>query len=432
MHDISTRALVVALKSPSGGKTTGQVAALTGLSPRTIDSIYARAIQRGFDPNALPIVIKDEHLKDAPRSGRPLKQTEPTKDTLTHKVSRDRYGRERTCADLAGELSHELNTDISATTVFRCLKSLGYRKTKPTRKPGLTKKMKEERLKWCLDHQDWTLDDWKNVIWSDETSVVLGHRRGGYRVWRTSNEAFQRSCIRERWKGFSEFMFWGCFTYDRKGPCHIWTPETAQEKKESERILEQLNQSLEAEARVRWELESGVRRLGLRNMPGRKPKFRWCEETGKLVRSKGNGVDWYRYQTKILIPKLFPFAKECLKDRPNTIIQEDKAPPHIHHDQHRVYNLHKIQQLLWCSNSPDLNAIKPCWFWMKRHTTKKGAPESRAQATKVWEACWRNDLQQEQIQAWIERIPRHIEEIIRLEGGNEYKEGRNHLTRSHS
>jgi hypothetical protein len=28
------------------------------------------------------------------------------------------------------------------------------------------------------------------------------------------------------------------------------------------------------------------------------------------------------------------------------------------------------------------------------------------------------------IQAWIERIPRHIEEIIKLEGGNQYKEGR--------
>jgi hypothetical protein len=34
-------------------------------------------------------------------------------------------------------------------------------------------------------------------------------------------------------------------------------------------------------------------------------------------------------------------------------------------------------------------------------------------------------MPQEKIQAWIERIPRHIREVIRLEGGNEYKEGRN-------
>jgi len=31
-----------------------------------------------------------------------------------------------------------------------------------------------------------------------------------------------------------------------------------------------------------------------------------------------------------------------------------------------------IQKLLWSGNSPDLNAIEPCWFWMKRETTKKG------------------------------------------------------------
>jgi hypothetical protein len=28
------------------------------------------------------------------------------------------------------------------------------------------------------------------------------------------------------------------------------------------------------------------------------------------------------------------------------------------------------------------------------------------------------------IQAWIERIIAHIKDVIRLEGGNEYKEGR--------
>jgi hypothetical protein len=33
-------------------------------------------------------------------------------------------------------------------------------------------------------------------------------------------------------------------------------------------------------------------------------------------------------------------------------------------------------------------------------------------------------MEQERIQAWIERIPIHIQEVIRLGGGNEYKEGK--------
>ena len=61
---------------------------------------------------------------------------------------------------------------------------------------------------------------------------------------------------------------------------------------------------------------------------------------------------------------------------------------------------------------------------MKRETTKKGALKSRAEAIRVWEVCWNEKLTQERIQAWIERIVEHIQQVIKCEGGNEYKEGR--------
>jgi hypothetical protein len=44
---------------------------------------------------------------------------------------------------------------------------------------------------------------------------------------------------------------------------------------------------------------------------------------------------------------------------------------------------------------------------------------------RVLKATWK-ELLQEQIQAWIERTPVHIKKIIALEGGNEYREGREH------
>ena len=121
------------------------------------------------------MIIKDEWVEDAPRSGRLRKHTPENTEKVIAKVRKDRYGREKSCADLAGELSAE-GLDISAITIWRILKLVGFNKIKPMRKPGLTKKMKEERLKWCLDYKDWTLEDWKCVIWSDETSVVLLHR----------------------------------------------------------------------------------------------------------------------------------------------------------------------------------------------------------------------------------------------------------------
>jgi hypothetical protein len=60
---------------------------------------------------------------------------------------------------------------------------------------------------------------------------------------------------------------------------------------------------------------------------------------------------------------------------------------------------------------------------MKRQTTKKGAPKNRADGIKAWEKCWQ-DIPQEKLQQLVERIPIHVQQIIDLEGGNEYKEGR--------
>ena len=73
--------------------------------------------------------------------------------------------------------------------------------------------------------------------------------------------------------------------------------------------------------REAWELTTGMKRLGLRNKPGRVPQWRWVKETGKLAReSSRGGIDWWRYQTQVLIPKLIPFAKECQKERPRVFV----------------------------------------------------------------------------------------------------------------
>jgi hypothetical protein len=220
------------------------------------------------------------------------------------------------------------------------------------------------------------------------------------------------------------------FCPQQKGPCHIWEAETAQEKKEAARHLEELNKELEIEMREEWELTTAMRRTGLRNLRGSKPKWKWDAQHGKLTRREGSGIDWYRYQQLILISKLFPFVEECRQNgRPETIVQEDGAASHASKHQIRAYNRAGIDKLLWPGNSPDLNMIEPCWPFMKRHTTKKGAPTRRPEAKRAWFQAW-DELEQWRIQSWIERIPRHIQEVIRLEGDNNYREGAEDQTRT--
>jgi hypothetical protein len=61
---------------------------------------------------------------------------------------------------------------------------------------------------------------------------------------------------------------------------------------------------------------------------------------------------------------------------------------------------------------------------MKRRTTFRGAPTKNAGMSKAWFANW-PAMNQASIQAWIEGLPGNIQKVIELEGGNEYREGRN-------
>ena len=72
-----------------------------------------------------------------------------------------------------------------------------------------------------------------------------------------------------------EFMFWGCFIYDRKGPFYIWKDETAAEMKESKAYIDAMNEVLELKLKAKWEFETVIRRMGLKNMGGTKPTWKW-------------------------------------------------------------------------------------------------------------------------------------------------------------
>jgi transposase len=413
--DNATRAQALSMKVL--GFPNAEIEAITGIQPATMYALLKKAKERGFDPEISKKIL-DEHVCDSKKSGRPTVQTEDVIAEVVAKVRTDRFGREKTCAQIALEVG-----TISAMTAWRILKAAGFSKTKPTRKPGLDAKAKAARLRFCLRYRHWTLEDWKKVIWTDETAVVCGFRRGGYRVWRTSEERYNKSCIRPRWKGYTEFQFWGSFTWDRKGPCHIWNKETKAQRKLNDLKLKVINDELEPICRAEWELTEPMRRLGLRNKPGKRPEWKWTMRQGRLTRSSNGGIDWFRYCLELVVPKLIPFAKETEALRPGMIIQEDGAPAHKSAYKSKLFSLYGVSELLWPGNSPDLNMIEPAWSHLKRVTTAKGAPQTRAEAEKAWLKAW-NDLDQHVIQAWIERIPRHIEQIIELKGGNEYREGK--------
>ena len=189
------------------------------------------------------------------------------------------------------------------------------------------------------------------------------------------------------------------------------------------------NSLIEKACKQKWQKEQRKWLRDYQRLYGRKPggvrkKWVFNEENGAYVVKPGKGgINWYRYQKLILVEKLFLFAKKYIKDRPNTQVVENNAGPHASKYQAEVYSLFQVMRILWPANSPNLNMIEPCWFWIKKETTRRGPTSSRPKLRARWEKCW-EDLPQKKIQAWIERIPHHIQEVIRCKGGNEYKEGR--------
>ena len=99
------------------------------------------------------------------------------------------------------------------------------------------------------------------MIFSDETSVQLSAVRGRRRIQRKKSEVYYPYVVTTRWKGFSEFMWWSCFSYDKKGPYHIWEDETPAEKKAMKKDLDAWNEAKEPNDKLIWEATQAIHRL---------------------------------------------------------------------------------------------------------------------------------------------------------------------------
>ena len=48
-----------------------------------------------------------------------------------------------------------------------------------------------KRLEWALNHRHWTIDDWSQILWSDEIWVTDGRHRDAYITRKVRNACHQ-------------------------------------------------------------------------------------------------------------------------------------------------------------------------------------------------------------------------------------------------
>ena len=71
------------------------------------------------------------------------------------------------------ELQKECFPDVAAQTIRRRLWEHGLVCHVCKSKPFLTPANREKRRLWALAHASWTVDDWKRVVFSDESKYML-------------------------------------------------------------------------------------------------------------------------------------------------------------------------------------------------------------------------------------------------------------------
>ncbi len=107
---------------------------------------------------------------DRKRSGRP-RVTSISEGK--HLIISSKRNRRKTAPELTTEMNSNRQHPVSLTTVKRRLLSAGLRGCVAVKKPLLNKANKLKRLHWAKQHKDWTLEDWKKVLWTDESKFEL-------------------------------------------------------------------------------------------------------------------------------------------------------------------------------------------------------------------------------------------------------------------
>ncbi len=96
---------------------------------------------------------------------------------------------------------------------------MGYSSRRSHRVSLLSAKNRKRRLQFAQAHQNWTIEYWKNVAWSDESRFLLRHSDTRVKIWHKEHESMDPSCLVSTVQaGGGGVMMWGIFSWHTLGP----------------------------------------------------------------------------------------------------------------------------------------------------------------------------------------------------------------------
>lgn len=284
------------------------------------------------------------------RSGRKTTLTDRDRRILKRIVAKQH---KTTAAKVTAELNSHLNNPISTKTVRWEFHESNIYGRAAISKPLITDANAKLRKKWCRDHKTWTIDDWKNVVWSDESSFTLFPTNGRVYVWRTPKEAYDPDCLLPTVKhGGGSVMIWAAISWYSAGP------------------IITLN--------------------------------------GRITANEYLNIlnDEVQTMTSILLPNTAIFQDD------NAPIHTAKKVQSWFEEHRNI-----IKHLPWPAQSPDLNIIEPLWGVLEQRVRSRfPPPSSLKQLAKMLVEEWDN-IPLDTIRTLYESIPRRITAVLKANGG---------------
>lgn len=86
----------------------------------------------------------------------------------------------------------------------------------PPQNATLTASMKNKSLKWAKKYQNWGKEDWRKVVFSNESHFEVHGQKYLY-VQKSAGETLNNKHVQQAPKHPLKKMFWGCFTFKGTG-----------------------------------------------------------------------------------------------------------------------------------------------------------------------------------------------------------------------
>ena len=272
---------------------------------------------------------------------------------VNHAIRLISTGKADTAVDVTRALQDVINQPLSSQTTRRYLKEAGMKAVVKKKKPLLTAKHKRARMDFALAHKDYTVEDWKRVVWSDETKINRLGSDGRKWAWKKAGEGLSDRLVSGTVKfGGGSVMVWGCMMWDGPGyACKI------DGRMDGDLFVSILEEDLQA------------------------------------------SLEYYN------------------KDTEDIIFQQDNDPKHTCKKAKEWFQDNGIEVLLWPAQSPDLNPIEQLWTYIKRRLADYETPPSGIiELWERVEAEW-NKIEPKVCQDLIESMPRRVQAVIEAKGG---------------